>query len=108
MRFRYDGTPALRQSCGNRLRAVRRWYRAASQRTLAEASGISRSALCRYENGLALPQPLHLGRLAFTLHTSVEFLLIGENPRAGRTSRPCGCTSGWTGSPFPRRRARSG
>ena len=64
------------QNFGARLRLLRECCDA-SQRDLAAASGVSRSTLCRYEQGRALPKPLHVARLVNAMYGNFEFLRPG-------------------------------
>lgn len=52
----------------------------ASQRGLARTSGVSVSTLRRYEAGRTLPRLGPLLRIAESLHTNLDYLLLGENP----------------------------
>lgn len=51
-----------------------------SQKQLAEALGISRQAISKWENDLTSPDTLNLIRLADVLDTEVEYLATGVKP----------------------------
>jgi transcriptional regulator with XRE-family HTH domain len=51
-----------------------------SQLQLADALGISRQAVSKWENDLASPDTINLIRLADVLDTEVEYLATGKKP----------------------------
>ena len=51
-----------------------------SQLQLADALGISRQAVSKWENDLASPDTINLVRLADVLDTEVEYLATGKKP----------------------------
>lgn len=51
-----------------------------SQLQLADALGISRQAVSKWENDLASPDTINLIRLADVLNTEVEYLATGKKP----------------------------
>ena len=66
---------------GGRIAALRR-ERGLSQARLAEATGVSRSAVAQWETGRAGQYSSHLGRIAQALDVSVELLLHGHDARS--------------------------
>jgi transcriptional regulator with XRE-family HTH domain len=68
-----------REELGARLRQSRLWC-GASQKSLAAATGISRSSLGRYENGRVEPRIEDFLRLAQALHVNLDYLLFGQCP----------------------------
>jgi transcriptional regulator with XRE-family HTH domain len=68
-----------KEELGARLRQARLWC-GASQKSLAAATGISRSSLGRYENGRGEPRIEDLLRLAQALQASLDYLLFGQCP----------------------------
>lgn len=70
------------QDIGARIRSVREeqgW----TQDQLAEAVGVSRSAVAQWETGRAGQVTGNLTRIAAVLGTGVEFLMYGRDSRAG-------------------------
>jgi transcriptional regulator with XRE-family HTH domain len=65
-----------RAKIAERLRQARRDLKL-TQAALAEATGLSRSAIVHYEKGNAVPGGLELGKLATALHRSPNYLLSG-------------------------------
>lgn len=51
-----------------------------SQGQLAQALGVSRQAISKWENDQSSPDTLHLIRLADVLETEVEYLATGRKP----------------------------
>lgn len=51
-----------------------------SQGQLAEAIGVSRQAVSKWENDLSSPDTLNLIRLSDVLNTEVEYLATGKKP----------------------------
>ena len=68
-------------SVGERIAACRR-QRGMSQLALAEATGVSRSAVAQWETDRAGQVSANLSRIARALDVSVELLLHGEGARA--------------------------
>ena len=66
-------------SVGERISLLRKEQKI-SQGQLAEALGISRQAVSKWENGQSSPDTLNLIRLAETLNTEVEYLATGRKP----------------------------
>jgi|BEDMetMinimDraft_2_1075160.scaffolds.fasta_scaffold03801_2 transcriptional regulator with XRE-family HTH domain len=64
-----------------RLAALRR-LQGRSQAALAQALGVSRSAVAQWETGRAAPHHAHLLQLAAYYAVSLEYLLFGEDKRA--------------------------
>lgn len=54
------------------------------QREFAEASGISRSSITNYENGITTPRRPQLAAWAMATGFSLEWLQTGENPHQDR------------------------
>ena len=50
-----------------------------SQGQLADAMGVSRQAVSKWENGLATPEPLKMVQLAQILDTDIEYLSTGRS-----------------------------
>jgi transcriptional regulator with XRE-family HTH domain len=68
-------------SVGGRIRLVRA-QRGWTQEALAEAVGVSRSAVAQWETDRAGQVRANLSRIADALAVSVEYLLHGEDKRA--------------------------
>lgn len=66
-------------SVGERISLLRKEQKI-SQGQLAEALGISRQAVSKWENGQSSPDTLNLIRLAEALNTEVEYLATGRKP----------------------------
>ena len=66
---------------GERIAALRR-ERGLSQARLAEATGVSRSAVAQWETDRAGQYSGHLARIAQALDVSVELLLHGHDARS--------------------------
>lgn len=66
-------------SVGERISLLRKEQKL-SQGQLAEAMGISRQAVSKWENDQSSPDTLNLIRLAEVLNTEVEFLATGRKP----------------------------
>ncbi len=77
--------PTLRSSptlgMAGRLAALRR-REGQSQAALAQALGVSRSAIAQWETGRAAPHHAHLLKLAAHYRVSLEYLLFGEDKYA--------------------------
>jgi len=68
-------TPNFAESFGLRLKAARK-ERGWTQKSLAEATKISPSALSKYENGKRLPDIVNLAALAYAMDCSADILLF--------------------------------
>jgi transcriptional regulator with XRE-family HTH domain len=68
------------QEIGHRIRAARR-ERRLTQEALADAVGVSRSAVAQWETGRAGQLTPNLGRIAAALGIGVEFLMQGDVSR---------------------------
>lgn len=66
-------------SVGERISELRK-AKNLSQGQLADAVGISRQAVSKWENDLSSPDTIHLIQLAETLDTEVEYLATGRKP----------------------------
>ena len=66
-------------SIGERILELRR-EKGISQGQLAEALGISRQAVCKWENDQSAPDTINLIRLSDVLNTEVEYLVTGKKP----------------------------
>lgn len=62
---------------GTRIEALRQ-ERGMTQLQLAEAMGVTRQAVSKWENGLAFPDLSRLDELAALLGTNIECLLLGK------------------------------
>lgn len=71
---------------GARIRTVRR-ERGWTQDQLANAVGVSRSAVAQWETGRAGQVTGNLTRIAATLDVGVEFLMYGDEKRAPAEAR---------------------
>jgi transcriptional regulator with XRE-family HTH domain len=71
---------------GARIRTVRR-ERGWTQDQLANAVGVSRSAVAQWETGRAGQVTGNLTRIAATLDVGVEFLMYGDEKRAPTEAR---------------------
>ncbi len=69
------------EGVGARIRQVRR-EKGLTQGDLAEAVGVSRSAVAQWETGRAGQLSANLSRIAGVLEVGVEFLLHGEDKLA--------------------------
>src|SRR4051812_38665902 len=72
--------PQYNNGIGERIRAARR-ERGWTQQVLAEAVGVSRSAVAQWETDRAGQVPWNLTRLATALGTSAEWLTHGTEAR---------------------------
>ena len=70
-------------SVGERITELRKLQNM-SQGTLAEAVGVSRQAVSKWENGTSLPDSLKMLRLAEVLDTDIEYLSTGRRNFARR------------------------
>ena len=70
-------------SVGDRITELRKLQNM-SQGKLAEAVGVSRQAVSKWENGTSLPDSLKMIRLAEVLETDVEYLSTGRRNFARR------------------------
>ena len=66
-------------SIGERISNIRN-KRNLSQGELAQALGVSRQAVSKWENDLSSPDTIHLIKLADILETEVEYLATGRKP----------------------------
>ncbi|MDY3224768.1 MAG: helix-turn-helix transcriptional regulator [Candidatus Faecousia sp.] len=66
-------------SIGERISELRK-SKNISQGQLADAVGISRQAISKWENDLTSPDTIHLIKLADALDTEVEYLATGRKP----------------------------
>lgn len=66
-------------SIGERISLLRK-ERNISQSQLADALGVSRQAISKWENDITAPDTLNLIRLADLLDTEVEYLATGNHP----------------------------
>ncbi len=64
-------------SLGERITELRK-HKNINQNQLAQAMGVSRQAVSKWENGLSTPDPLKLIQLAQLLDTDVEYLSTGR------------------------------
>lgn len=64
-------------SLGERITKLRK-HKKINQNQLAQAMGVSRQAVSKWENGLSTPDPLKLIQLAQLLDTDVEYLSTGR------------------------------
>ena len=62
---------AARERCGH------------NQGELAKLLGIRQQSVAQWENGVAVPRPLMLEKLAATLKTTVQFLLVASQEQSG-------------------------
>ncbi len=69
------------RAIGERIRAIRR-ERRITQDELADAVGVSRSAVAQWETGRAGQVTTNLARIARALDVGVEFLMQGADLRA--------------------------
>jgi transcriptional regulator with XRE-family HTH domain len=74
------------QDIGTRIRAVRR-ERGLTQDDLAEQVGVSRSAVAQWETGRTGQVTGNLSRIAAALGVAVEYLMVGDDKRAGGEAR---------------------
>jgi transcriptional regulator with XRE-family HTH domain len=72
---------------GIRIREVRR-ERGWTQDQLANAVGVSRSAVAQWETGRAGQVTANLTRIADVLQVGVEYLMYGDDKRAPAEARP--------------------
>ena len=70
-------------SVGERITELRKLQNM-SQGALAEAVGVSRQAVSKWENGTSLPDSLKMIRLAEVLDTDIEYLSTGRRNFARR------------------------
>ena len=70
-------------SVGDRIAELRKLQNM-SQGKLAEAVGVSRQAVSKWENGTSLPDSLKMIRLAEVLDTDIEYLSTGRRNFARR------------------------
>ena len=71
---------------GSRIREVRR-ERGWTQDQLANAVGVSRSAVAQWETGRAGQVTTHLTRIAEVLEVGVEYLMYGDEKRVPAVAR---------------------
>ena len=72
---------------GPRIRQARS-EKGLTARELADAVGVSRTMICRYEAGQSIPSAVILARIGYALDRSMEWLVFGADLPPGPLDAP--------------------